>query len=656
MKKIYLLALLFIGMQYSYSQSTRISLYEEFTGETCPPCAAANPALNALLALPTNTPKVIALKWQVPIPSAPTKTWSLYQTNKAEIDWRYRSTAAGGYGYGINSAPSGKMDGQNVTVFGAASNHPANLNSGIIATAQSYTTPFSISINRSWSPSGTAVDLTVTITASSAFNSVGTLKLRTCMVERLIQFSVQPGTNGETEFEDVVIASFPTTKSGNVVTGMGTTIPGSWTQGQSQTYTLSCPIPSYTRKITEIAMVCFIQDDGDRKVWQAARADKQGVPNDAEAVSVTVPSFTCGNSFDPVVTIKNSGITTITDMTITPSIDGVAGTPVTWTGNLAVGSTTTLAIGTVTASTGGGHEFAFNISGVSGTDFYTPNNTAKANIYLADNYQGIAVAEDFAAASFPPALWAAFNNNNGPAWSRISNVGAYNLLPLGSVKYDGFSNTVIGDVDELVLPPMNLAGTNAPILTFDLSKAFRSSKTDMLEVMVSADCGATWVGVYSKSDPVLATWPTAIASNYLPVTAAEWRSDTVTLTGFNVPELLVKFVFTNGNGNNLYLDNINLSQSDPVGIKQNSLDNAMVAVFPNPSKGETHVLVKATKAGNATLSVYNQLGQMVFESHQSLNQGENSLSFDCSHFAPGLYTISIDSPQGKAVRKLQVSE
>lgn len=656
MKKIYLLALLFIGMQYSYSQSTRISLYEEFTGETCPPCAATNPALNALLALPTNTPKVIALKWQVPIPSAPTKTWSLYQTNKAEIDWRYRSTAAGGYGYAISSAPSGKMDGQNVTVFGASSNHPANLTSGIIATAQSYTTPFSININRSWSPSGTAVDLTITITASSAFNSVGTLKLRTCMVERLIQFSVQPGTNGETEFEDVVIASFPTTKNGNVVTGMGLTIPGSWTQGQSQTYTLSCPIPSYTRKITEIAMVSFIQDDGDKKIWQAARADRQGVPNDAEAVSVAVPSFTCGSSFDPVVTIKNAGITTITDMTITPSIDGVAGTPVTWTGNLAVGSTTTLALGTVSASSGGGHEFSFNITGVSGNDGYTPNNTAKANIYLADNYQGVAVAEDFAAASFPPPLWAAFNTNNGPAWNRISNVGAYNLLPLGSVRYDGFANTVIGDVDELVLPPMNLAGTNAPIMTFDLSKAFRSGKTDMLEVMVSADCGVTWVGVYSKSDPVLATWPTAIASNYLPVTAAEWRTDTVVLTGFNVPELLVKFVFTNGNGNNLYLDNINLSQSDPVGIKQNSLDNAMVAVYPNPSKGETSVLVKAAKAGNAKLCVYNQLGQMVYERNHNLNQGENKLSFDCSNFAPGLYSVSIDSPQGKAIRKLQVSE
>lgn len=183
-KHVFTFVLLLAGITL-FAQSTRMSVYEEFTGETCPPCAQTNPGLNALLASPTNTPKVIALKWQVPIPSAPTKTWSLYQTNKTEIDWRYRSTAQGGYGYAINSAPSGKMDGQNVTVFGASSNHPANLTSGIIATAQSYTTPFSISVIRNWSPTGTAVDLTVTITSSTPFTSVGNLILRTCMVERL---------------------------------------------------------------------------------------------------------------------------------------------------------------------------------------------------------------------------------------------------------------------------------------------------------------------------------------------------------------------------------------------------------------------------------------------------------------------------------------
>lgn len=647
-KHVFTFVLLLAGITL-FAQSTRMSVYEEFTGETCPPCAQTNPGLNALLASPTNTPKVIALKWQVPIPSAPTKTWSLYQTNKTEIDWRYRSTAQGGYGYAINSAPSGKMDGQNVTVFGASSNHPANLTSGIIATAQSYTTPFSISVIRNWSPTGTAVDLTVTITSSTPFTSVGNLILRTCMVERLIQFSVQPGTNGETTFEDVVIKSFPSIQN-------GIALPNNWTASQSQTYTLSCPIPSYTRKITEIAMVCFIQDDGDKKIWQGVRAEKQGVPNDAEAISATVPNFTCSNSVDPMVTIKNSGITTITDMTITPAIDGVAGTPVVWNGSLAQGSTTTISVGTLTSSIGGGHVFSYTITGVSGTDFYTMNNSAKSNFYMVSGYQGTPVAEDFFAVSFPPASWGMVNTNNGVSWSRVSNVGAYAILPLGSMKYDFFNNTVAGDADEMLLPPLNLAGGNSPLLTFDIAKAFRTGKNDMLEVMVSTDCGNTWITVYSKSGTTLATWPTAITSNYLPVTAAEWRTDSVTLSGFNVANLLVKFVATNDNGNNMYLDNINLSQSDPVGIKTYGMVNYLVDVYPNPSNGETNVMINAIYPSKAELKVLNSIGQVVYVSTENLNSGENLIQLDASRFAHGVYSIVVESEHGKVVKKLTVAE
>ncbi|HQQ95171.1 MAG TPA: choice-of-anchor J domain-containing protein [Bacteroidia bacterium] len=645
-------SLLIAGLMLN-AQSTRMSLFEEFTGETCPPCAATNPGLNILLASPTNTPKVIALKWQVPIPSAPTNTWSLYQTDKAEIDWRYRSISAGGFGYnnpgGITSAPNGKLDGQNPVVFGASSDHPANLNSGVIATAQSYTTPFSIAMTRNWSSSGSAVNLTITVTASAAFTSVGNLVLRTCMVERLINFSVQPGTNGEKDFEDVVIKSFPSIQT-------GIALPSSWTNGQSQTFTLSCPIPSYTRKITEIAMVSFIQDDGDRKVWQAARADRQGVPNDAEAISATVPSFTCGNTISPSVIIKNSGITTITDMTITPAIDGAAATPVVWTGNLAMGATVSVPVGVLTSSVGGGHVFSYTITNVSGTDFYSMNNSAKTSFYMVAGYQGTPVSEGFFGTAFPPPAWGSVNANNGPSWSRVSNVGAYAILPLGSMKYDFFTNTSIGDADEMLLPPMNLAGANTPTLTFDIAKAVRANENDMLEVMVSADCGVTWVTVYSKAGTNLATWPSPITSAYLPVTAAEWRTEEVSLTGFNLANVLVKFVATNDHGNNMFIDNVNLSQTEPVGIHQYGYVNYRVELYPNPSKGETTVMINTLKPTSAKVRVINSMGQLVYESSAELVNGDNKVSFDASKFAKGVYSVSVESVYGKVVKKLTVAD
>jgi hypothetical protein len=378
--------------------------------------------------------------------------------------------------------------------------------------------------------------------------------------------------------------------------------------------------------------------------------------NDAEAVSVSLPSFTCGANIEPIVTVKNTGLNTITNMTITPAIDGVSSAPVLWNGSLASSATTAVSLGTLSSPTGGGHVFTYTITGISGTDFYMANNSGKANFFMVNTYQGSPVAEDFAAVSFPPSSWGMVNTNAGPGWSRISNVGAYAILPLGSMKYDFFGNTVVGDADEMMLPPIDLDGANTPILTFDIAKANRNGKNDMLEVMVSTDCGANWVTVYSKSGPALSVWPTAINSSYLPVTAAEWRTDTVALTGFNVPELLVKFVATNDNGNNMFLDNINLSQSNPVGINTYGMINYLVDVYPNPSNGETNVLINAIHASAATVKVVNSIGQVVYTSSQALAQGENNIKLDASQFAHGMYSIIIESKHGKVVKKLTVAD
>ena len=355
-KKVFSICIVLIGLN-SFSQTPRLSLYEEFTGETCPPCASANPPLNLLLASPTNTPKIVAIKWQVPIPSAPSNTWSLYQTNKVEIDWRWKSVANGGYGYipAINSAPSGKIDGEAPTVFGAASAHPANLNNNVISTAQSFTSAFSISVSRAWDASCSSINLTVSIAATANFNAVGALKFRTVMVENIIDFPTAPGSNGEKHFEDVAIKSFPTLQSGISMTS-------NWIVGQTQTFTLNCPIPSYARKKEEIAFVGFIQDDGNQRVAQAVRVQKSVLSNDAIALSAKVAA-TCSSTISPIISVYNNGLNAITALTITPYIDGAIAPTTSWNGNIASATSATISLNTISSPTNtGAHTFSYNIS------------------------------------------------------------------------------------------------------------------------------------------------------------------------------------------------------------------------------------------------------------------------------------------------------
>lgn len=633
------------------AQTPRLSLYEEFTGETCPPCASTNPGLNALLALPTNTAKCVALKWQVPIPSAPSNAWSLYQTNKAEIDWRYRSTAAGGYGYGINSAPSGKMDGQNVTVFGASSNHPANLTSNHIAAAQSNTSAFSVTMSRAWDASGSAVDVTVTIQATAPFTAVGPLVFRTVMVEKLIQFSVQPGTNGEKDFEDVVIKSFPTLQN-------GVAMASSWTVGQTQTITLNCPIPSYCRKKSEIDMVGFIQDDGNFKVAQAVRSGKQPLTNDVMALNAEI-GVVCTPTLAPVANIKNEGLNPVTAVTVVAYVNSVASGTTTWTGNLAPGASMPLTLNVITTPTVNvSNNFSINITAMNAVDFNTTNNTAKVSFAVANNFQGTPVSEGFVLGAFPPVGFTNVNPNGGPGWVRVngSGLGAYGFSS-ECAKHNFFTNPVVGDKDEFILPPINLLGSNVPTLDFDIAYVQRNANSDdKLEIFVSDNCGANWTSVFSQSGALMTTLPPQAVA-YSPA-AGDWRTESVLLTGFNKPNVWVKFVTTNDNGNNLYLDNINLAQSAPTGVTKNNSTSFSAVVYPNPSKDgvNSKVRINVPAAGNATIKVVNAIGQLVSEKQASLNSGSNVVELNSKEFANGIYSVLIETANGTVVKTLSINK
>lgn len=642
------------------SAQTRMSLYEEFTGENCGPCASTNPALNALLA--NNSTKIIPLKWEVAIPSAPSATWSLYRTNQAEIDWRYKAT---GYNYqsqntptsaisnGINSAPSGRIDGQHQWTFGAASDHPGNLTTAAINSAQSQTTNFSIAMNQAYDATFSNCVITVTVASSTAFTSVGNLMFRLCLVERQIQFASAPGSNGETLFKDAVRKSYPTVTSGTVVTGMGTALNTSWTAGQSQTFTINCVIPSYINDKSQMAFVGFIQDDGNKKVYQAGRTAQPSIPNDIKLNSIAGNMVNCTGNHAPTLSVTNQGTNAITDLTVTPYVDGIVQPNFTWTGTLASLASTNIAIGTFTAANGA-HTFSANITGVSGGDVNTGNNTAKGVFGVSSTIIVTPVMQPFA--TFPPANWYVLNPNFGTSTWGAGAVGGFGAST-SSAKYDFYNNGSIGDADDLYFPAVNLSGISSPNLAFDVAYAQYSAgangEIDKLDVLVSTDCGVNWTNVYSKQGTALSTAPNT-TSNFVP-TAAQWRTEIVSLpTAANQANVLLKFVATSDYGNNLYVDNVNLGQS--VSIKQISDNTSAFEMYPNPAASATTLKINSAVSQNASIVVYNTLGQIVKTSSVSINIGINEVSLNTSDLSSGIYNVVLTTGNTSSVKKLTVSK
>jgi hypothetical protein len=655
-----LLSLMTVGVM-SFAQTTRLSLYEEFTGENCGPCASTNPGLQTVLN--ANTSKIVSIKWEVPIPSAPSATWSLYQTNKAEIDWRYRSTTSGGYGYpsqntttnsitsGINSAPSGRIDGQHQWAFGATSDHPFYMNATVINAAQAVTSPFSVTMSRAWNPTFTAVTVTVSITAAQNFTVSGPLVFRLVMVEQEIHYSSAPGSNGEKDFYNAARASFPTLQS-------GTSLPTTWTTGQNQTFTINCNLPANIVDKSQVNMIGFIQNDNTttnaRVVYQAAKTSTVGLTNDAAATAVAGNYVACGTNYTPSITIKNNGTNAITSMTIDPKLDATPLAQVGWNGSLAPGASTTIPMPVLTPA-GGTHTYSFSISNVNGSaDMNAANNSKSANFAMVTSYVAGPVNEPFTLVTFPPTGWFMNNADGGTAtWSRIGTVGAYAVAPLGSAKYDFYNNGSVGDYDELFLRPTDLTGLSGTNLTFDVAYAQYSSENDKLEVKVSTNCGASWTTVYNKSGTTLMTAP-ATTSAFNP-TATQWRSEVINMGAYdNMPSVLVKFVATSAYGNNLYVDNVNLISA--MGIKNTLNSNTTVELYPNPAQNETNIHIVNGKAGDFNVTVLNAIGQIVVQKTISLQAGDSDVNVDTKGLSEGVYNVVVANQEGSIVKKLTVTK
>ena len=101
-------------------------------------------------------------------------------------------------------------------------------------------------------------------------------------------------------------------------------------------------------------------------------------------------------------------------------------------------------------------------------------------------------------------------------------------------------------------------------ISFDVAyAAYNASYIDGLEVLLSSDCGITWNSLYLKTGLTVGpgNLPTAppTTSNFTP-TSAQWRNETINLDQY-IGEPSVRIAFRNlpAYGNNLYIDNINIS-------------------------------------------------------------------------------------------------
>ena len=263
--------------------------------------------------------------------------------------------------------------------------------------------------------------------------------------------------------------------------------------------------------------------------------------------------------------VRNNGTSALSSVTVSVAMD--AGAPVTTVIplNLAVGSDTTLTLGPVSGAAGNHTLAIYTSSPNGGVDDFTNNDTLYSYVNITTSTTTLPLSQDFSTSTFPPAGWQVWNPNGGAAntWTRDAVSGYTNA---GSAFFDDFNINQIGTLDELITPAIDPGTSTNVQLNFKVAyapvDATDVSTWDGLEVYVSGDGGKSYILVYKKTGLQLATAPVTTDSfSAAPSEPSKWRSETIILSPYVVTgqKMIVKFRNVNSYGNDLYLDDVDIS-------------------------------------------------------------------------------------------------
>jgi hypothetical protein len=210
-----------------------------------------------------------------------------------------------------------------------------------------------------------------------------------------------------------------------------------------------------------------------------------------------------------------------------------------------------------------------------------------------------------------------------------------------------FWNMPAGETADIYAQRVDLSGMSSAYVNFDVAYTPFTAATpenDKLEVMVSTDCGATWSTLYNKAGSTLQTAPVvgngAANGWFKPDLASEWRAESVNLSSVvGQSDVMVRFKGTSGFGDNLFVDNINISNTAITGVEETVVSE--FSIYPNPAVDVVNVSLNLTETSKVNIQVVNNLGQTVILRNLGELTGTSINQVDISSLASGVYMMNI---------------
>lgn len=372
---------------------------------------------------------------------------------------------------------------------------------------------------------------------------------------------------------------------------------------------------------------------------------------DAKPVVYTgMPFFVCNAS--PELTFQNySKSQNITSATIKVKSGSTVVATYPWTGNLAPMAKTTVTIPSFAGTVFTPYNFEVVVSG----DSYPANNVSDDSlfsIYSSANATSGAVMENFEASDELPAKMISSDYTIRP----FKAAGSYALTGadgnLGRALLFGFPEMNANENEQIILGNFNTAAATTLSLDFDYSYANVSGKNDQIDIQVSKDCGATWTSVWKKAGSALSTTTPPSSGAFVPKAAGDWKHAKVNLIAQKSNNMVIKVIGTNNGGHYAFMDNININGQLAVN-SFNSVNNILLS--PNPAKDYINVEFNLERNETVTIKIVDATGRVVsVVSNSVMDHGKNKIVVPTNNLASGVYSLSIETEEGKTGSRFSV--
>jgi len=570
------------------AQVAQMPFIEHFTQASCGPCASQNPTMKTTLDnYGTAGTDYVKISHQVSFPGVDPMNASF---PAGPSDRRAH--------YGITGVPATSLNG-------TADDFPnTEVTTATLTAATALTTPYSITATQTWN-SATSLDLTIDVNnvTSSPISSAN--KIYVTMIEDEVTYQTAPGSNGETAFQFVMREMYnATTGATGATTGAAI---GTIAANGTQSYTLNLTsLPSNIADLNEVSFAIYLADDAAaigaaQTIFQAAKTTPGNVPGLLDVSTSTNSSAGagyCDLSFTPVIDLTNNHASlAVTQAVVEYNINGGTAVQQTFNGNLTTGQSTTITF-PATNLIAGSSTVNYNVVSINGGNSYSPGAvTMSPESFNKLNATGSAVPVSEGMESAPLIAGTGYSRTlntaifdagtiTEPLFS-ILDGPSYNYGAIGgfaasdrSIRFR-FYNIPNGGEVKLVMQKVNLAA-NSQLQFAHAYRQYNAGSDDRLEVHASTDCGATWTSVFNKSGADLSTLAPS-TTQYVPGASADWSTTLVDLSAFdNTNDVVLRFTGTGNDGNNLYIDDINVGSNLNASVTEASLNNSELAIMPNP--------------------------------------------------------------------------